>query len=210
MTTTHHLASIYDYRVSDFKNQRFRRLAIHQIFQASLQAQSLSGDSISAGVALLLQQGPQRAQLHILLFLVLSQLLIQVGAHRLRSLIQGIDALLLPLLQALECALARFFIHVGDDVLRKVEDTVKIALADIKKDAQMTGNPTGIPDVRNRRRQHDMPHPFSTYRRAGDLNAAFITDDAAVSNTLVLTTIALIIATWSKNRFTKQAIFFRS
>ncbi len=111
--------------------------------------------------------------------------------------------------EALESLLAGIFVNIGNDVLRKIQNAIEVAARNIKQQAQVRGNAPGIPNMRDRGRQGNMPHPLAADGSAGHFNAALIAGDAFVAGILVLTAITLPIAGRAKNRLTKQAIFFR-
>jgi hypothetical protein len=62
----------------------------------------------------------------------------------------------------------------------------------------------------NGSRQFDMPHPLTPDGTSGDFYTALIANNPLVTRILVLTTIALVIASWSKNGLTKEAVLFRT
>jgi len=105
--------------------------------------------------------------------------------------------------------LTGFLIDVGDDILSEIQDTVKVAAADIQQEAQIAGHPARVPDVGNRGSQDNVPHALAAHGGAGDFHAAFVADDTLVANVLVLAAVALPILGRTKDGLTEEAVFFR-
>jgi hypothetical protein len=111
-------------------------------------------------------------------------------------------------LNAAERFLARFFINMRDNILSEVKDSVEIAAAYIEQQTEIAGYAARIPNMGDRSSQFNVTHAFAPHRSAGDLNAAFIADDAAVAHVLVFAAVALPITRGAEDRFTKKTIFF--
>jgi hypothetical protein len=112
------------------------------------------------------------------------------------------------LVEPLERLLARVLVDMGDDVLREIQHAVQVPPADVEQKPQVGWHAAGVPDVRNRRRQLNVPHAFAADRRTGHFHAAFIADHAAMAHVLVLSAIALPIPRRSEDRLAEQTVLF--
>ena len=124
----------------------------------------------------------------------------------------GLDLLALALgffVQALQRFGARFFVHVGDDVLREVQHPIEIAARNVQQHAQVGWHAAGIPHMRHRRGQFDVAHALAADGGAGDFHAALVANDAAIAHILVLAAIALPVFRRPEDRLAKQAVFLR-
>src|SRR5689334_10091351 len=65
------------------------------------------------------------------------------------------------------------------------------------------------PDVRTGACQFDVTEPFAAYFRLRHLNAAFITDDAAMLHALVFSAQAFPVRDWTENFSAEKPIAFR-
>ncbi len=111
---------------------------------------------------------------------------------------------------ALESLSASFFVYIGNDILREVENTVKVATRNIKQHAQIRGYATRVPDVCNRCSKSDMSHALTAYSRARYFHAALIADDSFITGVFIFAAVTLPVTLWTKNGFAEQAILFRS
>lgn len=59
------------------------------------------------------------------------------------------------------------------------------------------------------RSQFDVAHAFTANLGLGHLNATALTDDALVTDTLVLTASALPVAGWAENSLAEEAVLLR-
>ena len=114
------------------------------------------------------------------------------------------------LIQPLERLLARVLIDMGDDVLRKIQHAVQVPAADVQQQPQVGGHAAGIPDVRDRRRQFNVPHALTADRGARHFHAAFVADHAAMADVLVLPAVALPIPRRSEDRLAEEAVLLRA
>ncbi len=111
--------------------------------------------------------------------------------------------------ETLQGLLAGFFVHIGDDVLGKIQHTVQVAARNIQQHSQLGGDAPRVPDVRNRRGQRDVSHALAADRGAGYFHAAFVADDSFVTGVLVFAAITLPVTGRAKNGLTEQPVFFR-
>ena len=112
--------------------------------------------------------------------------------------------------EALQGLLAGFLVHIGNDVLCKVEDAVEVAARDIEQHSQLGRDAPRIPDVRDRRGQPDVSHALAAHGGARYFDAALVADDALIAGVLIFAAVALPVARRAKNGLTEQPIFFRS
>ena len=80
---------------------------------------------------------------------------------------------------------------------RNVDDLTNTTRGSLKK-----------PDVRNRCRQFDVTHVFTTHTRTRNFNTTLVTYDAAKPYSLVLAAGALPILSRTEDTFTEQTITF--
>lgn len=55
-----------------------------------------------------------------------------------------------------------------------------------------------------------MAETFTPNRRSGDLDTAFVTNDALIANVLVFAAITLPVPSGTENSFTEQPVLFRT
>ncbi len=168
----------------------------HQFVAASAQAVVEGAVQL---IALRLQLGQPRCGLAGGLLQLVAQLAVELALsfHKL-------------FVQPLQGALARLLIDLGNDVLREVEHTVEVATGNIEQQTHIAGHAARIPYMRHRRSQLNVAKPLAPNRRAGDLHAAFVTDDALVTDVLVLAAIALPVARRAEDGQAEQAVLLRA
>ena len=130
-----------------------------------------------------------------------------VDALSIHLLFQAAGKLLLLerefLLDAVDGPFPRAFIDLCYNILGKVQHAVQVAAADIQQQPQIAWHAAGVPDMRYRRGEFNMPHPFAANSGARNLNAALVTDDAAIANVLVFATVTLPVAGRAEDPFAK-------
>ena len=99
--------------------------------------------------------------------------------------------------------------RIDDNIGHAVQDLFKVLQRDIQHVPDSTGNGLQKPDMRNWRRQDNMPHPLTANLGLDYLDTTLFTNNAAVFQSLVPTTITLVVFYWAKDFGTKQAIPFR-
>jgi len=107
-------------------------------------------------------------------------------------------------------AIARVLIDIRDHILRKVQDTLQVARADVEQQTEPARHALDIPDVADRTGQLDMSHALATNAAVGHLDAALIANDALVASALVFAAGALPVLLGTKNAFAKQAVSLRT
>ena len=98
--------------------------------------------------------------------------------------------------------------HVDDDVRLEVEDLLEVPQGDLENVSDPRRQRFQEPDVGNRRRQGDVPHPLATHLRLDDLHTALFTHDPAVLHALVLAAIALVVLYGTENFRAEEPIAF--
>ena len=130
-----------------------------------------------------------------------------IAALAIRLLFQAAGKLLLFerefLLDTVDGSVPRAFVDLCYNILGKVQHAVQVAAADIQQQPQIAWHAAGVPDVRHRRGEFDMPHPFAANSGARNLNAALVTDDAAIANILVFAAVTLPVAGRAEDPFAK-------
>src|SRR5262249_51596113 len=113
-----------------------------------------------------------------------------------RDLVLEVGEILLPLLA----------IDLGDDRRREVEDLLELARSDVEQVADAARDALEEPDVRDRRREVDVPHALASHLLAGDLDAAALADDALVADALVLAAVALPVLRGTVDALVEEAV----
>ena len=101
------------------------------------------------------------------------------------------------------------FVHAGDHVSREVDDLFQVLRSKVEEVAQTRRNTLEVPDVSYWSRKFDVTHALTTNLGAGDFNTATLTDDALEAHSLVLTAVALPVASRSEDLLAEQAILLR-
>ena len=101
---------------------------------------------------------------------------------------------------------ARLFVHLDHDVLCEVEDPFQVAGRQVQQQSKPGRSALGEPDVGNRGRKLDVPHPLATHLRTRDLNPAAVADHTLVADLLVLTAVAFPVLRGTENALAKQAV----
>ncbi len=83
--------------------------------------------------------------------------------------------------------------RVGDDVAFEIEDLLEVLEHHVDHGRDARGQRLHEPDMRDRRGQLDMAHALAAHFRGGDLDAAFLADDAAILHAFIFTAEALVI-----------------
>ena len=112
-------------------------------------------------------------------------------------------------LEGAELVVAQLGVDIGDDVRGEVDDLVEILGRQVEQVAQARRNALEVPDVRDRRGQLDVAHPFTTHLGAGHLDATALTDDALEADALVLTAVALPVPGGAEDLLAEQALLLR-
>ncbi len=103
---------------------------------------------------------------------------------------------------------AVFFVDLHHAVSGEVDDLLKVFRSHVEQVAQTARNTLEVPDVGYWRGKFDVAHALTTNRRLGNFNTTALTNDALVSNTLVLATGTLPVLGRTEDLLAEQAIFF--
>jgi hypothetical protein len=125
----------------------------------------------------------------------------RVAAVLLARLGQGLVVEELPELQV---GVARS----GDDVGFEVEDLLQIPQGDLQDVSDSRGQRLEEPDVGDRSREGDVPHPLAADLGLDHLDAALLTHDPAVLHALVLAANALVVFDGAEDLGAEQAVAF--
>ena len=106
-------------------------------------------------------------------------------------------------LDTVDGSVPRAFVDLRHHILGKVQHAVQVAAADIQQQPQIAWHAAGVPDMGHRRGEFDMSHPFAADGGARNLNAALVTDDAAIANVLVFAAVTLPVAGRAEDPFAK-------
>ena len=104
-----------------------------------------------------------------------------------------------------EGCIARF----RDDIEREVQDAFQHLRRDIQNQAHPRRNAAEIPDVRDRRSQLDVTHPFTANGFLCHFDAAAFADLSFETNFFIFTAMAFPVFCWSENPFAEQTVYFR-
>ena len=119
------------------------------------------------------------------------------------------DLLLDLVLQQLERVGASLVVHLGDDVVREVEDALQRARRHVQQQPQPARHALGEPDVRDGRGEADVAHPLAPHLGARHLDAALVADDALVTGALVLTAVALEVLGRAEDLLAEEPVLLR-
>jgi hypothetical protein len=90
-----------------------------------------------------------------------------------------------------------------------INDTFQLFGADAKQVADFVWKALEVPDVNDRNNKFDVSHAFATDLLFGHLYTTTVTNNALVTDPLVLSTSTFVVFYWTKNLFTEQTITFR-
>ncbi len=107
------------------------------------------------------------------------------------------------LAQLLERLTAGVFIQVHNDVVRKVNHTLKVTDAHIEYQTNARGGTAQEPNVGYRNCQANVAHALATDNAAGNTDATLIADNILIAEALVFTTVALPVLGRPKNALAK-------
>src|SRR6185437_567316 len=96
--------------------------------------------------------------------------------------------------------------RLDHDIALEIEDLLEILERHIEEQADAARQRLQEPDMRDRRGQLDMAHAVAAHLGQGDLDAAFLADDAAVLHALVLAAQALVILDRAKDAGAEQPV----
>ena len=99
--------------------------------------------------------------------------------------------------------------RIDHHVCFEIQHAFDIAQRHVEHHAQTRRQRLQEPDVRNRRGQFDVAHPFATHLRERHFDAALFADHAAVLQALVLAAQALVVLDRPENLRAEQAIPLR-
>ena len=99
--------------------------------------------------------------------------------------------------------------RLNDDVLLVIDYGVKLLSGKTKKIADLVGERTEIPDMRNGDNQFNVSTTLAAHLSFGYLNTTTVTDDTFIADTLILTAGALVVLRRTKNLLTEQTITLR-
>src|SRR5205807_6333896 len=100
-------------------------------------------------------------------------------------------------------------VHVRDDVAGEVQHLLQRPGADVQNQRERAGHALQIPDMAHRRGQLDVAHPLAADLRAGDLDAAAVTDNALELDLLVAAAVALPVLDRTEDPLAEEAIALR-
>ncbi len=98
---------------------------------------------------------------------------------------------------------------IEDDITIEVNNLFDIAQRHIQQNRYITGNTLEIPNVRYRRSELNKAHAMATHPTFSDLHTATLTNNAAVTDPLVLATVAFPIFGGTKDFFAEQPVHLR-
>ena len=119
------------------------------------------------------------------------------------------DLLVDLLVQQLDGVLPRVRVHLGDHVLREVDHALQRARGDVQQQAEPARDALREPDVRDGRREADVPHALAADLRPCDFNAALVADDALVADALVLPAVALEVLLRAEDLLAEEPVLLR-
>ncbi len=99
--------------------------------------------------------------------------------------------------------------RIGDDIGLEVKDPLDVAQRHVENHAQARRQALQEPDVRNGARKLDMAHALAPHLGEGHFDAAFLADDAAMLQSLVLSAEALVVLRRAEDLRAKKAISLR-
>src|SRR4051812_958982 len=117
-----------------------------------------------------------------------------------------VEDLLDLLLEIGEVARARLLVDPRDDRGREVQDLLELLGSHVEQVADPRRNALEEPDVRDRRRQVDVPHALAAHLGTRDLHAAALADDALVADALVLTAVALPVLGGTEDALAEEPV----
>ncbi len=118
----------------------------------------------------------------------------------------GLEILVLrEQLTVLERSQARLDHHIA----LEVEDALQRLERHVEQKPDARGQRLQEPDMRDRRRQLDMPHALAPHARQRHLDRALLADDAFVLHALVLAAQALVVLDRAENARAEQAVALR-
>ncbi len=97
--------------------------------------------------------------------------------------------------------------RIDDNVLLVVEDGTETPNGEVQQQSHTRRHGTVIPDVRDRRRQLNMPHTLSAHLEVRDFDATTVTNHTLVSDGLKLSAITLPLFCSTENTLTEKPIF---
>src|SRR5215469_8681109 len=95
--------------------------------------------------------------------------------------------------------------HVGGEV----DDLLQVLRRQVKQVAKTARHTLEVPDVRDRGRELDVPHPLPPHLGASDLDTAALADDALEADALVLTAVALPVPGRTEDLLAEEPVLFR-
>ncbi|MNJ44167.1 hypothetical protein D3C77_392060 [compost metagenome] len=141
---------------------------------------------------------------------ILQQLLNRLGAHAgLESVAVLLTIAAVFLLGQKLFLLQRSFARIGNDIRCKVNNLFQRTRRHIERQTHTAWNPFEIPDVGYRGSQLDVTHTLTANFSSCHFDAAAITDDAFITDTLILTAMTFPVFGWAENFLTEQPFLFR-
>ena len=98
---------------------------------------------------------------------------------------------------------------IGNNVKCKIKHLFKVSRADIKYKTEAARNTLKIPNMRNRSCKLDMTHALTADAGFCNLNAAAVTDNSLITNSLIFTAMTFPILHRSENSFAEKTVTFR-
>ena len=90
-----------------------------------------------------------------------------------------------------------------------IDDRLQLLGRDTQQIADLRGQGAEIPDMHHRHHQRNVAHALAAHLFLGHFHAATVADDALVTDTLVLTAMALIVLDRTKDTLTEQTVTLR-
>ena len=131
---------------------------------------------------------------------------LRAHARRERVLTKLLDRLEVALLGQELAHLKAGLLRVDDDVRLAVEDLLQVLQRDVEQVADARRQRLEEPDVRDGRRQVDVPQPLAADLGLDHLDAALLAHDPAVLHALVLAAVALVVFDWAKDLRAEQTV----
>ena len=101
------------------------------------------------------------------------------------------------------------FSRIEDNIVGKVKDFLQGTGGHIQQQAHAAGDAFKVPNMGDGGCQFNVPHAFPAYFCPGDFYATAITDNALVTNALVLAAVAFPVFLGTENFLAKQAFPLR-
>ena len=98
---------------------------------------------------------------------------------------------------------------INDNIADKINNTFQLAGAHVQNQTHPAGNAFKIPNMGAGGGQFNMTHALTAHGRLGDFHPAAVTDNAFISDALILPAVTLPVFLGAKNTLTKETVPFR-